>query len=69
MRKRFLLSNDAGVRWEAGDGRQALFAFREFAFPVPAGTPVAEIANGVATPVTVTDGIFQARPRSAYRIG
>ena len=68
MQKRYLLPADQGVRWEAGNGHQALFAFRAFAFPVAPGTKVAAVAGAVETPVACPGNLLQTEPFTAYRI-
>ena len=67
--KRYLLPDDQGVRWESTAGPQALFAYKAFAYAIPAGARVVKIAGAGATPVEAPGGVLQAEPWTAYRIG
>ncbi|MHB9023669.1 MAG: hypothetical protein ACYC7E_05760 [Armatimonadota bacterium] len=69
MKKRYLLPDDRGVRWDAGDGRQALFAYAAFPQPIPSGAKVNLVQGTEETPVACPSNILQAQPWSAYRIG
>ncbi|MCY3019442.1 MAG: hypothetical protein NTW87_10510 [Planctomycetota bacterium] len=69
MRKRFLLPDDRGVRWEARDGREVVWSYRSFAHVVPEGAAVARIRNGAAERVACTGGVLRTEPWTAYRIG
>ena len=69
MRKRYQLPEDRGVRWVADNGTEALFAFRAFSYPVPAGTPVVAVQGRQETPVATAAGVLQTTPGTAYRIG
>lgn len=68
MRKRYLLPNDRGVRWEGGDGQEVLFAYRPFAHAVPAGARVTKVVGTEETSVSCPENSLQAEPRTAYRI-
>lgn len=67
MRKRYLLPDDRGVRWEAGDGREALFAYRAFAHPVPPGGAVARVTAAGEARVACPGNVLQTEARAAYR--
>jgi hypothetical protein len=68
MRKRFILPEDRGVSWDAGGGRQALFAYHAFTHPVPAGSKAVEIRGTKELPAIVEGGALKAEPMRAYRI-
>jgi hypothetical protein len=68
MRKRFLLPDDGGVRWEAGDGQEVLWSFRALPYRLPQGSAVERIRNGDAERVDCSRGVLQAEPWTAYRI-
>ena len=51
------------------DGQQALFAYRAFAFPVPAGAKVMVVRGRTETPVACACGVLQTTPFTAYRMG
>jgi hypothetical protein len=68
MRKRFLLPDDRGVAWDAGAGKQALFSYRAFAHPVPAGSRAVEIRGTQELPAMIEGGALKAEPMRAYRI-
>jgi hypothetical protein len=67
MRKRFILPDDRGVLWDAGAAGHALFAYRAFAHPVPAGSRVVEIRGTRKLPATIEAGCVKAEPLTAYR--
>ncbi len=67
MQKRYLLPDDQGVRWESPRG-QALFAYKPFDFPVPAGSRVYRVEGGEETAVSCANESVHATPFSAYRI-
>ncbi len=64
---RVLLPKDRGVLW-TGEGRQLLFAFRAFAYPVADGVSVHEVTADGETPVELVDGVLRARKMAVYRI-
>ena len=68
MRKRHLLPDDQGVRWDAGNGQQALFAYTAFDFPVGAAR-VWRVQGKTETPVACPDGVLKTEAYAAYRIG
>ena len=69
MRKRFLLPDDCGVRWEAGDGREVVWSYRCFAHAVPERAVVTRVKNGTAERVACSGGVLRTEPWTAYRIG
>jgi hypothetical protein len=69
MRKRFVLPNERGVRWEAGKGREVLWSYRAFAHPLPQGAVVERVCNGEAKRVDCAGGVLRTEPFAAYRIG
>ena len=69
MRKRFLLPNDRGVRWEAGDGREALWSYRRFTQVVPEGTVARKLEKGKAVVVPCPKRVLRTEPWTAYEIG
>jgi len=68
MRKRFLLPDDRGVRWEAGDGREVLWSFRAFPYRVPEGAAVKRIQSGGAERVDCSGGVLRTEPWTAYHV-
>ncbi|HEY3418678.1 MAG TPA: hypothetical protein VGM23_17515, partial [Armatimonadota bacterium] len=66
MVKRHLLPDHRGVRWTSPDG-EALFAFRAFAYPLPAGACVERIAGEECTLLPCRDEL-QTEAYTAYRI-
>ncbi|MHB9024772.1 MAG: hypothetical protein ACYC7E_11465 [Armatimonadota bacterium] len=68
MRKRYMLPDDRGVRWEAGNGAQALFAYRAFDYPLPAGAKAVRVKGTTEIPVPCPGGILQTEAFAAYRI-
>ncbi|HEY3417537.1 MAG TPA: hypothetical protein VGM23_11695, partial [Armatimonadota bacterium] len=68
MHKRYLLPDDRGVRWEAGNGQQALFAYQAFAYPLPTGAKVTRVKGTTETPVNCPGGVLQTEAFAAYRI-
>jgi hypothetical protein len=69
MRKRFLLPNDRGVRWEAGDGREALWSYRRFTQVVPEGTVARKLEKGKAVVGPCPKRVLRTEPWTAYEIG
>ncbi|HEY3417060.1 MAG TPA: hypothetical protein VGM23_09275 [Armatimonadota bacterium] len=69
MRQRYLLPNDQGVCWRAGNGQQALFAYQAFAYPLPAGAGAWQVHGKTETPVKCPGGVLTTQPWTAYRIG
>ncbi len=67
MRKRFLLPDDCGVRWESSEG-QALFAFKPFDFTLPNGHQVFRVHAGKKTPVSCDNNILRTTPLTAYEV-
>ena len=68
MRRRYLLPDDQGVRWES-DGREVLFAFKAFPYPLSAGVPVVAMQGAQAMRVETPGGVLHTTPWTAYRIG
>jgi hypothetical protein len=68
MRKRFILPDDAGVRWEAGDGREALWSFRAMPYRLLQGAAVTRLRSGRAERVDCAGGVLKAEPWTAYQI-
>ena len=66
MQRRRLLPNGQGVEW-SGKGGRALFAYKAFDYPLPAGTRVARVEGDAAVPVTAT-GTLRTEPYAAYRV-
>jgi hypothetical protein len=66
MVKRHLLPDHRGVRWTALGG-EALFSYRAFAYPLPAGARVERIAGNACTPL-LTGDVLQTEAYTAYRI-
>jgi hypothetical protein len=67
MERRQMLPDDAGVHW-IGPGGEALFAYRELAWPLPAGTRVERIVAGRPEPLSCPDGTLRTAPLTAYRL-
>jgi len=66
MRRRHLLPERRGVRWTSPAG-EALFAYRAFDHPLPAGARVERVVGEECTPVACK-GVLQTEPYTAYRI-
>ncbi|HEY3415911.1 MAG TPA: hypothetical protein VGM23_03410 [Armatimonadota bacterium] len=68
LQKRYLLPADRGVCWKTSDGRQALFAYQAFPYPVPAGLTVTQVTGTTETPIACADGVLHTQPFTAYRL-
>ncbi|MHB9026528.1 MAG: hypothetical protein ACYC7E_20525 [Armatimonadota bacterium] len=66
MVKRHLLPDRRGVRWTSPAG-EALFAYRAFPHPLPAGASVERIVGEECTPLPAGD-VLQTEANTAYRI-
>jgi len=68
MQKRYMLPDDGGVRWQAGDGQEVLFTYTAQAYPVPPGATVTRVQGDSEQQVECPGGMLQATARTAYRI-
>jgi hypothetical protein len=68
MQKKFMLPDDSGVRWESTEGRQVLFSYRKFSFPVPRGAKVTEIRGRSECGISIEGNVLITHPASVYVI-
>jgi hypothetical protein len=67
MRKRYVLPDDRGVKWESDLGL-AVFAYRSFDLQLPKGAKVFRVEKGLEKPVEYSGSTMKTEPWTAYKI-
>jgi len=67
LQKRHTLPADRGVRWEANDGTEILFAYKAFPYALPTDARVVQL-DGERELAVATTRRLQTQPRTVYKI-